>query len=548
MSAKVDGIIAPCERAPMPEVEPAVIVIFGASGDLSKRKLIPALYDLFHAGCLKRNFAVLGVGQAAWSDGEFRTTMRAGAEKSEDVDNFQAAKWEEFVQHLTYLTGDLTNDATYSEVAARSEKLHEQIAPDGAHNRLFYFSTPPSLAPVMVKHLGAAGLQDESKGWSRIIIEKPFGRDLTSAQSLNAEIASVFAEHQVFRIDHYLGKETVQNILVFRFGNTLFEPVWNRNYIDYVEITAAETLGIGGRAGYYEEAGALRDMVANHLLQLLALTAMEPPVAFDADSVREEKVQVFRSIRPMTPDDVARKTVRGQYGAGQVEDQQVPAYRDEQGVKQDSNTETFVAVEFCIENWRWAGVPFYVRTGKRLADKVSEIAIHFRRTPQALFARTPEDRIEPNVIVLRIQPDEGMTVTVAAKLPGMEMHAGTIHMVFNYESGFGVRTAAAYETLLLDALQGDATLFTRRDETEAEWRLITPIEEAWAAQPPPQFPNYAAGSDGPRAADELLARAGHHWRALQASHIDTQAASDLVSQQTTDGAHVQAQAGEAAQA
>ncbi|HYX41272.1 MAG TPA: glucose-6-phosphate dehydrogenase [Pyrinomonadaceae bacterium] len=548
MSAKVEGVVAPCERAPLPEVEPCVIVIFGASGDLSKRKLIPALYDLFHAGCLKRNFAVVGVGQSTWSDEEFRAQMREGAEKSEDVDEFNNAKWQEFAAHLTYTTGDLTTDAIYNEVAARSEKLHEQIAPNEARNRLFYFSTPPSLAPVMVKHLGAAGLNDESNGWARIIIEKPFGRDLKSAQSLNAEIASVFNEHQVFRIDHYLGKETVQNILVFRFGNSIFEPVWNRNYIDYVEITAAETLGIGGRAGYYEEAGALRDMVANHLLQLLALTAMEPPVAFDADSVREEKVQVFRSIRPMTPEDVARNIVRGQYGAGQVEGQQVPAYRDESGVKKDSNTETFVAVEFCIENWRWAGVPFYVRTGKRLADKVSEIAIHFKRTPQALFARTPEDRIEPNTIVLRIQPDEGMTVTMAAKLPGMEMHAGTVHMVFNYESGFGVRTAAAYETLLLDALQGDATLFTRRDETEAEWRLITPIEEAWAQADAPQFPNYAAGTDGPRAADELLARAGHRWRALQASHLDTQAASDSSSQQTNDGAHVQAQAEEVAKA
>jgi glucose-6-phosphate 1-dehydrogenase len=545
MQAKVEGVVAPCERAPLPEVEPCVIVIFGASGDLSKRKLIPALYDLFHGGCLKRNFAVLGVGQSTWSDEEFRAQMRDGTQKSEDVDDFQDADWQHFAANLTYMTGDLTNDATYTEVATRIEKLYDQIAPNGAHNRLFYFSTPPSLAPVMVKHLGAAGLHDEAHGWSRIIVEKPFGRDLKSAESLNAEIATVFNEHQVFRIDHYLGKETVQNILVFRFGNSLFEPVWNRNYIDYIEITAAETLGIGGRAGYYEEAGALRDMVANHLLQLLALTAMEPPVAFDANSVREEKVQVFRSIRPMTPDDVAHKTVRGQYGAGTVEGQQVPAYRDEQGVKKDSNTETYVAVEFCIENWRWAGVPFYVRTGKRLADKVSEIAIHFKRTPQALFARTPEDRIEPNVIVLRIQPDEGMTVTIAAKLPGMEMHAGTIHMVFNYESGFGVRTAAAYETLLLDALQGDATLFTRRDETEAEWRLITPIEDAWAQTAAPQFPNYAAGTDGPTAADELIARAGHCWRALRQSQVDTQAASDSVSNETATGTHVQAQAEEA---
>ncbi len=539
MSAKIEGTVAPCEaRAPLPEVEASVIVIFGASGDLSKRKLVPALYDLFHAGCLKRNFAVLGVGQAAWSDDEFRTTMRAGAEQSEDVDDFNAGKWDEFAAHMTYMTGDLHADATYAEITARLDKLHAQVAAGDKQNRLFYFSTPPSLAPAIVQHLGAANLHDETNGWARIVVEKPFGRDLKSAQALNAEIAAVFAEHQVFRIDHYLGKETTQNILVFRFGNSLFEPVWNRNYVDYVEITAAETLGIGGRAGYYEEAGALRDMVANHLLQLLALTAMEPPIAFDADSVREEKVQLFRSIRPMKPEDVALRTVRGQYGAGRADGAQVPAYRDEQGVKQDSNTETYVAIEFCIENWRWAGVPFYVRTGKRLARKVSEIAVHLKRTPQTLFARTAEDQLEPNVIVLRIQPDEGMTVTLAAKLPGMEMHTGTVHMVFNYESGFGVHTAAAYETLLLDALQGDATLFTRRDETEAEWRLITPIEEAWAQQTPPQFPNYAAGSDGPRAANELLARAEHRWRSLGTSHQDAQVAAETTHTETKDGVKV----------
>ena len=543
MSARVEGVIAPCERAPLPEVEPSVIIIFGASGDLAKRKLLPALYDLFHAGCLKRNFAVLGVGQSPWTDEEFRTTMREGTSASEDVDAFDEGKWQEFAPHLTYMSGDLTADATYAEIAARLEKLHAQVAADGAQNRLFYFSTPPSLAPAIVQHLGAAGLNSEQNGWSRIIIEKPFGRDLKSAQALNTEIAAVFAEHQVFRIDHYLGKETVQNILVFRFGNSLFEPVWNRNYIDYVEITAAETLGVGGRAGYYEEAGALRDMVANHLLQLLALTTMEPPVAFDADSVREEKVQVFRSIKPMTPEDVARSTVRGQYGAGKTEGQSAPAYRDEPGVKKDSLTETYVAIEFCIENWRWAGVPFYVRTGKRLARRVTEVAVHLKRTPQTLFVRTSADQIEPNCIVLRIQPDEGMTVTLAAKLPGMEMQTGTVHMVFNYESGFGVRTAAAYETLLLDALQGDATLFTRRDETEAEWRLITPIEDAWAKLPPPQFPNYAAGSDGPKEADQLLARAEHHWRTLGESHEDAQLAADA--QQSSDNETVKVKAEEA---
>ncbi|MCA1849920.1 MAG: glucose-6-phosphate dehydrogenase, partial [Acidobacteria bacterium] len=320
----------------------------------------------------------------------------------------------------------------------------------------------------------------------------------------------------VYRIDHYLGKETVQNILVFRFGNSLFEPVWNRNYIDYVKITAAETLGVGGRAGYYEEAGALRDMVANHLLQLLTLTAMEPPVAFDADSVREEKVQVLRSIRPMSPEQVAERTVRGQYREGIIAGERVPAYRDEAGVAPNSSTETYAAVEFHIENWRWAGVPFYVRTGKRLANQITEIAVHLKHTPQALFSRSADDKIEPNVIALRIQPNEGIDVTFSAKLPGTEMRTGTVQMIFSYQTAFSGRPVpAAYETLLLDAMQGDATLFTRRDEVEAEWKLITPIEEAWAKQSAPVFPNYAAGSEGPEAADRLLARRdGHRWRPI----------------------------------
>jgi glucose-6-phosphate 1-dehydrogenase len=385
---------------------------------------------------------------------------------------------------------------------------------DASANHIFYLATPPSLALAIVNGLNAVGLAAEQQGWSRIVFEKPFGHDLDSARALNAMIAQVFAEHQVYRIDHYLGKEAAQNILVFRFGNSLFEPVWTRNCVDYVEITAAETQGVGTRAGYYEEAGALRDMVANHLLQLLTLTAMEPPVEFDADAVRDEKVRVLRSIHPMTPEEVAERAVRGQYGAGEINGKRVPAYRDESGVAPGSVTETYAAVEFRIDNWRWSGVPFYVRTGKRLARSVTEIAIHFKRTPQALFARTPEDLIEPNIIVLRIQPDEGIVVTFGAKRPGAEMHTGTVRMDFCYQKAFGVRLPAAYETLLLDVMLGDATLFIRRDEVEAQWRLITPIEAAWAGGEPPDFPNYAAGSDGPRAADELLARNGHRWSPL----------------------------------
>ncbi len=511
---------APTERAEMPNAEPCTLVIFGAVGDLSRRKLIPALYDLFCHGCLPPETRVLGVGQYPMSDAEFRVAVREGAAKSKDVEKFTDEAWNEFAARLQYLSGDLQQLDVYRQIAARlpGGTQHDAGKPNDSNsapvNRLFYFSTPPSLAPAIVKNLGAAGLAAESAGWSRIIVEKPFGRDLESARALNAEIATVFTEPQVYRIDHYLGKETVQNILVFRFGNSLFEPIWNRNYIEYVEITAAEPLGVGGRAGYYEEAGALRDMVANHLLQLLALTAMEPPVAFDADSVREEKVQVFRSIRPMTSEQVADLTVRGQYGTGSVDGQSVPGYREEQGVAPNSNTETFVAIEFHIDNWRWSGVPFYVRTGKRLSSQSTEVAVHLKRTPQALFARTPNDHIDPNVIVMRIQPDEGIKVAFAAKRPGPEMHTGTVHMDFSYESGFNMHTAAAYETLLLDTMQGDATLFTRRDEVEAEWKLITPIEEAWATMPPPAFPNYAAGSEGPAPAEQLLARRRHCWRPL----------------------------------
>ncbi len=502
-------------QLPTPEslkAEPCVVVIFGAAGDLTKRKLVPALYDLAHDGSLPQDVTVLGIGQDPMSEEEFRERMRTEVSRAQQSGGVVPDEWATFASKLYYIVGDLTDSATYQDLAIRLEQMkgHNGVSA----NHLFYCATPPSLAPSIVNELGKAGLATEQHGWSRIILEKPFGRDRDSANALNDTIAAVFKEHQVFRIDHYLGKETVQNILVFRFGNALFEPVWNRNYVDYIEITAAETLGVGHRVGYYEEAGAVRDMVANHLLQLLALTAMEPPLAFEANAVRDEKIRVWRAIHPMTPEEVAARTVRGQYGAGVIDGQPVPGYREEKGVSPDSSIETYAAIEFRIENWRWAGVPFYVRTGKRLGRSLTEITIHLKRTPQALFSRAPDERIEPNIIALRIQPNESITVAFGAKRPGTVMQTETVNMDFCYQTAFGVRSPAAYETLLLDAMRGDPTLFTRRDGVEAQWKLITPIEEAWARQTPPEFPNYAAGSNGPSAADELLARHRHSWRTI----------------------------------
>jgi glucose-6-phosphate 1-dehydrogenase len=478
----------------LPQGGSCLLIIFGASGDLARRKLIPSLYNLACVGCMNPDFEVLGTGRTEMSDEEFRAKMREAASKASDTRDFSDSVWQEFANRLHYFSGDINDPEFYNKLRDRLNQMRQS---GSSPNHLFYLSIAASQAHTVIEGLGTAGLNHSEGGWARIIIEKPFGRDLSSARQLNQTVLKVFNEENVYRIDHYLGKETVQNILVFRFANSLYEPVWNRNYVDHVEITGAETVGLEGRAGFYEETGALRDMVANHLLQLLALTAMEPPVAFDADSVRQQKVQVLKSIRPMTVEEMAKRTLRGQYGPGQVDGKPVPGYRQEPGVKPDSTTETFVALKLFIDNWRWAGVPFHIRTGKRLSRPVTEIRVHLKGTPQALFATTPEDQRERNVITLRIQPNEGISIAFGAKRPGNQMRTVTVQADFSYRAMFGSKTPVAYETLLLDSMLGDPTLFTSRDEVEAEWRIITPIEEAWTKLPPPNFPNYAAGSDGP---------------------------------------------------
>jgi glucose-6-phosphate 1-dehydrogenase len=501
MSAIIQAIpVEKLSQEPLSTGDPCVLVIFGASGDLTKRKLMPGLYNLACEGCMNPEFEVLGIGRTPMSSKEFRKKTGEAAAESRDTRQFSESRWEGFEQRLHYMVGDINDPKFYPQLRIRLEKMEKS---GSSPNHLFYVSTPASVARPIIEGLGAVGLNHRDHGWTRIVLEKPFGQDLESAHALNDVVRGVFDEKTVYRIDHYLGKETVQNILVFRFSNSLFEPVWNRNYIDYVEITAAETVGVENRAAFYEETGALRDMVANHLLQLLALTAMEPPLAFDADSVREQKVQVFRSIRPMSVEDVARFTVRGQYGPGVIDGKPVLGYRQERGVNPRSTTETYAAVKFQIENWRWAGVPFYIQTGKHLARNLTEIRVHLKPTPQALFAST-SSAIGPNIITISIQPDEGISIAFGAKRPGTQMRTVTVQANFTYQASFGSKGPVAYETLLLDSMRGDATLFTRHDEVEAEWRIITPIEEAWAHLPPPDFPNYAAGGEGPSSWHDLL--------------------------------------------
>jgi glucose-6-phosphate 1-dehydrogenase len=490
---------------------PCLLVIFGAAGDLTKRKLIPALYNLKKSNLLSDNFAVIGVARAEFSDDEFRRRLR------DDMNEFATGEidqptWDWLAERLYYLAGDFNDDQTYARLKQSIEKLDQERQTDG--NQVFYLATAPEYFAPVVQKLGTAGLteQDESH-WRRVVIEKPFGRDLESAKTLNRDIKQVLDENQIYRIDHYLGKETVQNILIFRFGNTIFEPIWNRRYIDCVQITAAEKVGVEQRGGYYEQAGALRDMVPNHLLQLVTLTAMEPPISFDADAVRDEQTKILHAIQRPSPEEAATRVARGQYGAGEVDGERVPAYREEPNVAPDSTTETFVALKLLIDNWRWADVPFYLRTGKHLAARDTEIAIQFKRPPFVLFRKTSVDRLTTNRLVLHIQPDEGISLRFGAKNPGSVMRIGSVDMNFDYEEYFGKTPSTGYERLLHDCMLGDATLFQRADQVEAGWAVVEPIQEAWKITPPPAFPNYAAGSWGPKEADELLGCDDQKWEA-----------------------------------
>jgi glucose-6-phosphate 1-dehydrogenase len=489
--------------------EPCAMVIFGASGDLTKRKLVPALYNLAQDRLLPAEFAIIGTARQVMNDEEFRAKMREavaeyGADKSVDD-----AVWESFACGLFYLPGEFADEQTYRSLKETLERVDRERGTAG--NRIFYLSTAPDFFGPIAEQLSKAGLaRPEGAGWTRVIVEKPFGHDLESARSLNQELAGVFKEEQVYRIDHYLGKETVQNLLVFRFANSIFEPLWNRQYIDHVQITNAEAIGVEGRGGYYESAGVVRDMIQNHVFQITSLIAMEPPASLSANAVRDEKFKAMQAVRPIPPSRVDEFAVRGQYGPGYVLGEQVPGYRQEDGVNPESSTETFAALKLYFDNWRWAGVPFYIRSGKRLPKRVTEIAIQFKDVPHRLFTAT-DAPLEPNVLVVRIQPNEGITLRFGAKLPGQLTRIRWVNMDFRYGSSFGVQPPEAYERLLLDCMLGDSTLYARRDMTERGWEIVTPILEAWK-KPAPDFPNYAAGSWGPEAAFDLIARDGREWR------------------------------------
>ena len=497
-------------KAPGRPGDRCVMVIFGATGDLTKRMLLPALYNLAKEKLLPEEFALTGVAIDDLNQDAFRERVRQNLIEFAGAENgCPFSKW--LMERLYYLQGDFRDLATFERLKSLLADVDQKHGTGG--NYLHYLATIPELFAGVVERLGTVSLTREDKGsWRRVIIEKPFGHDLASAQQLNRQLAAVLKESQTYRIDHYLGKETVQNILVFRFANGVFEPVWNRRYIDHVQITVAEDLGVERRGKYYEQAGALRDMVPNHIFQLVTLTAMEPPISFEADAVRDEQSKILNAIQVFQPEEVLTRAVRGQYGEGQIEGiGRVPAYRSESVVAPAARTETFVALKLSIDNWRWAGVPFYVRTGKRMARRSTEIAIQFHRVPHMLFRETAAGLLLPNLMVLQIQPDEGISLRFGAKIPGPVVRVGVVNMNFNYADYFGQEASTGYERLLYDCMTGDATLFRRADMVDEGWAVVQPILDVWSALPPRHFPNYPAGSWGPPEADELLERDQRRW-------------------------------------
>lgn len=496
---------------------PCALTIFGAHGDLAKRKLMPALYALYCEGLLPHEFSVLGTSRTEMSDEQYREMMKESIGKYAPDVPVEEDSWKRFAACLYYRSGDTGRHESFVDLSQTLSALSKQHGTAG--NNIFYLSTPPSLYSPIVRQLAAVNLAVKRGGkapWPRVVVEKPFGRDLASARALNAELHEVLEEQQIFRIDHYLGKETVQNIMVLRFANSIFEPLWNRHYIDHVQITNAETLGVESRAAYYEEAGALRDMIQNHMLQLVSLVAMEPPISLEADAIRDERAKVLKSIRQMTMQDVDKMVIRGQYGPGHILGAPVAGYREEKGVATSSHTETFAALKLFIDNWRWADVPFYVRSGKRLAKGITEIAVSFHKAPHKLFSHEllgDMDGGDENILVMQIQPDEGISLKFATKLPGPTTRLRWLSMDFNYSTAFGGRSPSAYERLLLDCLVGDASLFARSDQVEVAWELLDPVLTRWG-QTSPDFPNYASGSWGPPSSDALLSADGRTWRRL----------------------------------
>jgi glucose-6-phosphate 1-dehydrogenase len=490
--------------------DPCIMVIFGAAGDLTRRKLIPALYNLAKNELLSREFAVVGVAHNQMTTAEFRAKL------SEDIRQFATDEvnpdlWEWFVRRMHYVASEFDEKRLYPELRDLLQKVEKDHSTHG--NCFFYLATSPEFFGPIVESLSEVGLmKEENHNWRRVIIEKPFGHDLDSARELNKRLRKVVDEKQIYRIDHYLGKETVQNILAFRFANGIFEPIWNRRYVDHVQISVTETVGVENRGGYYDTAGALRDMVPNHMMQLISLTTMEPPISFHANAVRDEQAKILHAIQPFSDEEVLSETVRGQYGDGVMNGEREPAYRHEPKVNPESKTETFVAMKLAIDNWRWAGVPFYLRTGKRLRAQNTHIVIQFRQAPFVLFRDTPVENLMPNQLILHIQPEEGISLRFAAKVPGPSMHLGAVDMNFEYADYFGRQPSTGYERLLHDCMIGDQTLFQRADMVEAGWCVVSPVLDVWRALPPRNFPNYPSGFWGPREADELLERDGRQWR------------------------------------